>query len=720
MKTKLILLALYFPLGLCLAQTQISGRVADSADRPIAGANVYLQGSYEGASTDGEGRFEFGTHRSGTQTLVVSILSFQTHYQSGEVSAMKGLEIKLQETVSALSGVTLTAAAFLAGDNSKASALKPLDIVTTAGAAGDFVAALGTLPGTATINEDGRLFVRGGMARETQVFIDGLRVFQPFTASADNLPVRGRFSPFLFKGINFSTGGYSAEYGQALSSVLLLNTTDVPLEERTDIGIMSVGASLGHTEIWGDRSLALNTSYINLAPYQALLPANLGVHWDRPYESLSGEAVFRSKGERGLLKFYTGFNHSDLALGREDINSQGFVPLEMANDNLYFNSSYKHFFGNHWSLVPGASIAWDRQATSFDGNRMDTWERASHLKLVAGKKFSNRWDLRLGTEYFLSHFRQSIAQRIGTTLESGHRERLWASFVETTVFLGKGFGLKLGLRGEGGPLLGPYRLSPRLALAQKTGKNGQFALAYGDFHQSPGPEILQFDRDLGMEKASHYILNYQYSGQGRTFRVETFFKQYDHLVKYDGPMPGPFSVFNNSGEGYAQGLDLFFRDDRSIDNLHYWVSYSLLDTQRDFRDYPQRATPNFAPRHSLSVVTKYWIGSIRSQVGLTYSHGSGRPYDDPNRESFMQERTRSHNALDLGWAYLIDQQKILYFSVNNVLGFKNIGNYQYEDQPGDNGRFDRRAIGPDADRFFFVGFFWTLSSDGKGNQLDNL
>lgn len=74
----------------------------------------------------------------------------------------------------------------------------------------------------ALVSEDGRLFVRGGQAGETQVFIDGLRVFQPFNATANNIPTRGRFSPFLFKGITFSTGGYSAEYGQALSSVLLL------------------------------------------------------------------------------------------------------------------------------------------------------------------------------------------------------------------------------------------------------------------------------------------------------------------------------------------------------------------------------------------------------------------------------------------------------------------------------------------------------------------
>lgn len=720
MKTSLIIFGLLCHIGIGIAQTRVSGRVTDAANRPLEGANVYLEGSYDGASTDKEGRFSFATQRTGAQTLVVSMMSYKSHYGSGEVSRFMDLEIKLMETINALTGVTLSAGTFQAGDNSKASVLKPLDIVTTAGAAGDFVAALQTLPGTATINEDGRLFVRGGAAGETQVFIDGLRVFKPFAPGVDNLPTRGRFSPFLFKGINFSTGGYSAEYGQALSSVLLLNTTDVPLQERTDLSLMSVGAGLGHTEIWGDRSLSLNASYINLAPYQALLPSNKWVRWRKPYESLSGEAVFRSMGERGLLKIYTGFSHTELDLEREDINYQDPVPIDLANENLYFNTSYKHFFGNHWSLSPGASISWDRYRLAWGDHGIDTGQMATHLKLVAGKKFSNRFDLRFGTEYFFSDHRQTFIDGQGARFASGHDGRLWASFVETDVFMGNNFGLKLGLRGENAPLPGHFLLSPRVALAHRSGKKGQFALAYGDFYQAPDPTILQYENGLHIEKATHYILNYQYAHQGRTFRAEAYYKDYDRLIKYDTREPGPNSTFNNGGGGYAGGLDLFFRDDRSFDNLEYWISYSYLETERDFQNYPERATPNFAPRHSLSLVSKYWLDPIRSQLGLTFSHGSGRPYNDPNSTEFMAERTRSYNNLSFSWAYLVDPQKILYFSVNNALGLSNIGNYQYQDQAGDNGRFDRRAITPDADRFFFVGFFWTLSTNGKGNQLDNL
>ncbi|MDC6365121.1 MULTISPECIES: TonB-dependent receptor [Flavobacteriaceae] len=720
MKNLIFLILLLLSVKLTVAQTMVSGIVTDTKNNPIVGANVYLEGTYDGASTDDNGQFNFETIAEGTQTLVVSMLSYEPHYEVGDINYFKDLSISLMESINALSGVTLTAGTFEAGDNSKVSVLKPLDIVTTAGAAGDFVAALQTLPGTSTVNEDGRLFVRGGAAGETQVFIDGLRVFQPFNATANNIPTRGRFSPFLFKGITFSTGGYSAEYGQALSSVLLLNTTDVPNQEKTDISMMSVGGGLGHTKIWGDQSLSLNTSYINLAPYEALIPSTQGVRWNRPYESISGEAVFRSKGDQSMFKLYTGFNHADLDIEQEDINFEDFVQFQLTNNNLYFNASYKYYFDNDWSVTSGASISWDNNDIVLQEDIIDAKEIASHLKLKARKNFSSRFDLNFGAEVFISDYKDKLATADDFTFDSGYNESLWGSFAEADIFFSNQFAMKLGARGEYSSLLDDFTISPRVSLAYKSSEKGQFSVAYGDFYQNPVANVLKFDAAVLSEKTSHYIANYQYLGDGKTFRAEAYYKDYDNLIKYDTQFPQFDSNFTNTGNGYAAGLDLFWRDNKSIEYLDYWVSYSYLDTERDYQDFRAQATPNFAAKHNFSLVTKYWVDKLRSQVGLSYSFASGRPYNDPNSTEFMAERTKSFNNLSLNWAYLIDQQKILYFSVNNVLGFNNVSNYQYADTPNMDGVFDRRAITPAADSFFFVGFFWTISSDGKSNQLDNL
>jgi len=720
MKTTILTTAFLFYTLLSLGQTIVSGTITDSKGKPIEGANIYLEGTYDGASSNAVGKFSFETSETGTQNLVVSMISYDTYMQAGDVSYLKDLNIQLLEAINQLTGVTLTAGSFQAGDNSKVSVLKPLDIVTTAGAAGDVVGALQTLPGTSSISEDGRLFVRGGGAGETQVFVDGLRVFQFFNATPNNIPTRGRLSPFLFKGITFSTGGYSAEYGQALSSVLLLNTTDEPDQEKTDIGVLSVGASLGRTEIWGNKSLSFNAQYTNLAPYQWIIPNEQGARWNKPYESIAGEAVFRSITDKSIFKFYTGFNQATLDLDQEDINFEDFVNFRLKNSNLYANTSYKHFLDKEWTIMAGASISSDRNDIRFDVNDIEANETAGHLKLKVKKSFSSRFQLNFGAEHFITNYEDTFSAPDGFSFDSGFRDNLSAGFAEADIFFSNKFVMKLGIRGEYSSFLDDSNIAPRVSLAYKSSDNGQFSLAYGDFYQNPLSESLKFDQSLNFEKTSHYILNYQYLSDGKTFRAEAYYKDYDKLVKFDTEMPQFNSQFSNFGDGYATGLDIFWRDNKSIKNLDYWASYSFLNTERDFRNFRERATPNFAPAHSLSLVTKYWVEDWRSQIGVSYNYGSGRPYDNPNTPEFLAEKTKPLNSLNVNWAYLIAPQKILFFSISNITGYKNVNGYQYANTPNMDGIFERRAIRPTADAFFVVGFFWTISDDKSSNQLDNL
>ncbi|HKK12419.1 MAG TPA: carboxypeptidase-like regulatory domain-containing protein, partial [Flavobacteriaceae bacterium] len=122
-----------------MAQHTINGKVADAKGTPIEGANVYLEGTYDGATTDETGQFSFSTEETGNQVLVISYLSYETGKIVGDVSTLGGLQIKLREDVNALDAVVVSAGTFEASDNSKVSVLKPLDVVTTASALGDFV-----------------------------------------------------------------------------------------------------------------------------------------------------------------------------------------------------------------------------------------------------------------------------------------------------------------------------------------------------------------------------------------------------------------------------------------------------------------------------------------------------------------------------------------------------------------------------------------------------
>ena len=94
--------------------------------------------------------------------------------------------------------------------------------------------------------------------------------------------------------------------------------------------------------------------------------------------------------------------------------------------------------------------------------------------------------------------------------------------------------------------------------------------------------------------------------------------------------------------------------------MDYWVSYSYLDSERQYLNFPEQARPSFASPHNIPVVGKYFVENWKSQVGLSFQHSSGRTYTNPNRSGFLQENTKSFNSLSVNWAYLISPQKILY------------------------------------------------------------
>ncbi|MES2804724.1 MAG: TonB-dependent receptor [Bacteroidota bacterium] len=702
------------------SQNTISGKVVDEKGKPVSGANIFIEGTYDGASSSETGDFSFTTTTTGNQILVVSFLIYETSKTVIDVANFQNKTIKLRESVTSLDAVVITAGTLEAGDKARVSVLKPLDIVTTAGSAGNIIAALQTLPGTQTVGEDGRLFVRGGEANETQTFVDGIRVAQPYGATTNNLPTRGRFSPFLFSGISFSTGGYSAEYGEALSSVLLLNTQDDPDQNKTEIALMTVGLGIGNTQKWKKSSLSVNANYINLAPYQAVIPQN--VDWNSPFQSLSGETVYRYNFNNGILKVYAAFDSSKFDINQENINSPEKIRVDLNNNNFYLNSSYKGVFGNNWQITSGLSYGYSNNKINLDSDKVANDENAAHLKLKLKKSFSERLKLSFGADYFVTQFNEDFKENTGSVFTNGYDANIAAVYTEADIFFSKKWAAKVGVRASNNDLLNETAISPRISFAYKMAKNSQFSFAYGDFTQTPNAEYIKYSNNhqFESEKASHYILNFQYNKNGKTFRAETYFKDYSNLVKFDTQMAAYNSVYDNSGSGYAKGLDLFWRDGKSIKNLEYWVSYSYIDTERNYKNFSSQVTPSFVADHSLSIVTKYWINDWKSQIGFTNSYSSGRPYNNPNEAKFMNGKTKSYNSLSFNWAYLVSQQKILYFSVSNVLGSQNVFGYEYANNPDNTGFYNRKEIVPTADRFFFVGFFWTISNDKKDNQLKNL
>jgi hypothetical protein len=188
-------------------------------------------------------------------------------------------------------------------------------------------------------------------------------------------------------------------------------------------------------------------------------------------------------------------------------------------------------------------------------------------------------------------------------------------------------------------------------------------------------------------------------------------------VKFDNANPVDLT---NDGNGYAKGIELFWRDNESIENVDYWLSYSFLDTKRNYLNFPKEAMPFFASKHNFSAVYKHFIPDLQSQLGFTYSYASGRPYYNPNNASFNSDRTPHYEDVSFNWSYLPKPYLIVYFSCTNLLGRDNIFGYEYSNQLNEQDVYNGRAIRQPAKRFLFIGIFITLSKNKTVNQLPTL
>ena len=480
-------------LNLCcltlFGQTEISGTVVNYKQQPIPLASIYLKGTYDGSTTNSKGEFHFTTQETQSQTLVVSVLGFETKEIEKDIHDFDHIQIVLQERINDLNAVVISAGTFSAGDQSKTTTLKPLDVVTTAGSMADPIAAFQTMPGTSTVAEDGRLFVRGGRAEETQIFIDGIRVFTPYLTTLNNVPTRGRYSPFLFKGMSFSTGGYSAEFGQALSGILQMNTIDEPENERTDISLMSVGVGVANSQIWEKSSLTVNASYLNLAPYLALYSDRND--WNKPYEFFSGETIYRHQTKKGLWKLYSAFDVADFDVVQPNIN----VPLGIRNDinakNGYLNTSYREKINKRWSTFYGMSYTLAKGDFKINDFRIDNTEMSAHLKAKAIYKPSRFYKFNLGIETFYQDFDEQFWQN-NSSFNVGFKNRLTALYQETNFRFSKNFAVQVGGRLAYNNLQDKIQDEYRFSMAYKLGPYGQMSFATGNFHQNPIQDVYTY------------------------------------------------------------------------------------------------------------------------------------------------------------------------------------------------------------------------------------
>jgi hypothetical protein len=560
--------------------------------------------------------------------------------------------------------------------------MNALDVVMSGNSCGDIVASLQSLPGTQKVGEDGKLYVRGGESEECQTFVNGMHVLVPYSTNTENTAVRGRFSPFLFKGINFSLGGYSGEYGQALSAVLPMETTDLATSDKFGVSASLVDWNIGGTKVFTNSALSFNAALTSMGLYDRLFSQRQD--FTRPYRKFSGEAQYKKEyNGRGVLKSYVGYDFTSVGLHQDERH------ISLKEHNVYANLTYKTPIGRGYTLFAGFA-----NSTVFNhiddavnaGDHYRNFRNEVHLKAELRKVYNSVLKLQAGVEDYIRNSTLRFAPyryNLDYNILATHIDAQWR--IMPKLFLHVAARMEM--------MDHHYQLMPRTTLSYIPNKRWQFSLVAGQYSQTAEDDILaQSNKSLCQSTASHIILSMQYNFASSLLRIEPYYKRYSHLpLLHNG-------IYQSDGYGNSKGVDIYVENHSISSRLTTTLAYSFNDSERLYMDNTEPCAPGFASRHNLRLTAKYAIAKFI--IGIANSYATGR--------HFANGTTPYYNSLDANITYLLSPKVILYSSLNNILGRTNIFRY---DAAGN-------GITSSRDRFFYIGIFVSLKNN-KAYDISN-
>lgn len=721
------------------SQVTISGKVTYK-NKPLKDISVTLKDTYDGATTDAEGHYSFTTTETGDKILVFSGKNYDEVELPVKLEAKSiAMDAVLKQEINEINAVVITAGSSEASDKKRGIALlTPLDVYTTAGANGQLSATLGFMPGVQKVGESEGLFVRGGTGAETKIFMDGNLINNYFTNSVPGIAGRDRFNTSLFKGNVFSSGGYSAVYGQALSSVLILESVDLPDTTSFDFGVSPIFLSANYQKLNREKtaSWGVASGYSNLGLMGKLF--NFNTDFDKYPQGYGFDGNFRIKTKKGgFIKYYGSMDENKMAVGSESLEPDSDRSMvDLKGQNMYHNLSYREKLGKYLLNV-GTSYTYNATDLNFATflNNVQQSNTPIHnasnyinAKAVIERKINRASIVRAGFE--LNNADETM--KYGS-FEKNYKDLISSFFAETDLVFNNNLTAKIGARSEHSSYLDKWNFSPRAALAYRISPQWTTSFAYGIFYQNPESRYV-FRDQFDFQRADHYIFQVQKNSEGRSLRFEAFYKEYDDLIKTTAlsninpsMTNNQYQVANNnSGGGFAKGIELFWRDKKSFKGIDYWLTYSYLDSKRDFLNYPFSLVPGFASKHTFNAVAKKFVMDWKTGFNLSYTYSAGRPYYDivsENGENTVrhQGRLKDFSGLNFSINYVPSVGKkdsksftVFVLSINNILGNKNVYGYNYSSDGN-----SRTAVRPPVNTFVFVGVFVSFGVDKTNDAINN-
>lgn len=595
----------------------------------------------------------------------------------------------------ALAPLVVEASSYRMDEAQTGTALSRLDVYTTPGGTADLLQVFQTVPGTTRASEGSDLYVRGGDPAESPVFVDGGRLFYAGTFETLHGGLFGVLDPSVLRKAYFSSGGFSARYGNALSGVLDVETDARPTAPswRAGVNLVQAGATarapLGRgAGIWASVRGTEATLLLDLHGEGDLFPRS-----PRALEAIAGV----------------------MAEPRPDVELRGIALAETDEATRRLSAAGHHgpfqYHGDtrlavlalralpsdgRRSLRTSASVT--RRSTGFSFGVLDVerTDRSVNLRVDADLAAATARRVRFGAEGTLMQAEQG--GRVPTSGQVGPgapaaamaepRQDAWHAgvYLESETALSPALGLIAGVRADRLPDEDVWTADPRVALAYRAG-DWTMRLSGGAFHQ--GRWRIRYRLPDGgapagvPRRATHVAAGVERDAEP-ALRLELYLKEYDrYATAGEGP---PVRA------GQAAGADVLLRWSRS-EPLTGWISYSFLDGRVELED-GSTVRSAVDVTHSLTTVTKLAVASAW-ELGATARYATGRPYTavrgatgtaagEPGRPIYgpiYGERLPDYLRLDARITRLVPRRTgilVLYLEMLNLLDRENVMAYTYD------------------------------------------
>ncbi len=680
------------------AGSAIAGTVRDASGQPLAGAVVLLLGTGERTTTDAAGEFVFDAGARSAAVLIVQRPGYRQIRRALRLPLDRPVTLIMRILRTAREPIPVEAGAFRLGALPDAT-LSNLDMVRTPGAAADPFRAIQSLAGLQNVGNGTGLFVRGGAVSETRVLVHGATVLSPLRQEGERTVSFGRFDPLHVRGIHFSTGGFGAEYGDALSAVADIEATGKPIRDGLRLTASAAGLS-------GDLNLELSeTAGVRLSGGHANTDLVLRMSGRRDeFDEVPRSTDFGGSGEwmyrpGGSVRAFA-FTQSDRFGVNIDYPAySGSYRADAASSLLAVSG--RDAFGDV-RLSWGAATSGARRDEDLGESSLDRSDRLTQVRAKLEAPVSPGVVLAAGAEVEDRRMDSSASVPVEVNLPTGPRTiripfsdrgsgtRL-GGFGELELQPAGGIRLLLGLRGDRSSLTGRATVDPRVSASIRPARLLTLTAAWGVFHQVPDVRLHSGrfgDPTLPSMSARHLIGGVTYGGGGRLIRAEAYRKRYSHLAARarDGRARG-------GGSGESTGFDVLAKGEVGFLGLTGRVAYSFVRAERTDPDTGETAPSPYDATHTLNVVLNRSFGPLR--IGVGYRTAAGVPFTPVAGAAFdegldrwrplygvpMSERLPAYSRLDLSASVIRSLWRrnvtVFFFSMMNALDHRNVSNYLY-------------------------------------------